>query len=71
MLLLRLIIGSLLIVFTWTFPKAFDKVPHQRLLVKLKTVGIEGKVLKRIRDWLSNRKQRVVLNDTNPSSSLY
>ena len=47
------------------FSKAFDKVPHQRLLVKLKTMGIEGKVLEWIRDWLSNRKQRVVLNGTN------
>ena len=47
------------------FSKAFDNVPHQRLLVKLKTMGIEGKVLEWIRDWLSNRKQRVVLNGTN------
>ena len=47
------------------FSKAFDKVLHQRLLVKLKTMGIDGKALEWIRDWLSNRKQRVVLNDTN------
>ena len=47
------------------FSKAFDKVPHQRLLVKLKTMGIDGKVLEWIRDWLSHRKQRVVLNGTN------
>jgi len=39
--------------------KAFDKVPHQRLLEKLKKHGISGKLLSVICDWLSNRKQRV------------
>ena len=43
------------------FSKAFDKVQHQHLLVTLETMGIDGKVLKWIRDWLSNRKQRVIL----------
>ena len=47
------------------FSKDFDKVLHQRLLVKLKTMGIEGKVPEWMRDWLSNRKQRVALNGTN------
>ena len=28
-------------------------------------MGTEGKILEWIRDWLSNRKQRVVLNGTN------
>ena len=44
------------------FQKAFDKVPHKRLLMKLAAHGIAGNVLKWIEDWLSNRKQRVVLN---------
>ena len=44
------------------FQKAFDKVPHQRLLNKLKSHGIEGKLLKWLEDWLSERKQRVVIN---------
>ena len=44
------------------FQKAFDKVPHTRLLIKLKSLGIQGKVLKWIENWLSNRKQRVVIN---------
>ena len=42
--------------------KAFDKVPHQRLLIKLRAVGIEGQVLKWIEAWLEGRKQRVILN---------
>ena len=44
------------------FAKAFDKVPHKRLLVKLKALGVAGKFLSWIGDWLSDRKQRVVLN---------
>ena len=44
------------------FAKAFDKVPHQRLLIKMKAHGIQGEVLKWVEEWLSGRKQRVVLN---------
>ena len=43
------------------FRKAFDKVPHRRLIHKLTAHGIGGKVLYWIRDWLSGREQRVVL----------
>ena len=44
------------------FQKAFDKVPHVRLLKKLEACGIQGNVLSWIREWLRDRKQRVVLN---------
>ena len=44
------------------FSKAFDKVPHQRLLEKFRAHSIDGKVLKWIEDWLSGRTQRTVLN---------
>ena len=44
------------------FAKAFDKVPHERLLRKLEAHGITGKVLQWVSSWLSNRAQRVVLN---------
>ena len=44
------------------FAKAFDKVPHKRLLSKLKGYGIKGKIYDWIKDFLSNRKQRVVIN---------
>jgi len=43
------------------FAKAFDKVPHQRLLEKVKSHGISGKLLTWIESWLSHRKQRVQL----------
>jgi len=44
------------------FQKAFDKVPHKRLLTNSAVHGIAGNVLKWTEDWLSNRKQREVLN---------
>jgi len=44
------------------FQKAFDKVPHARLICKLKAHGISGKILTLIENWLLNRKQRVVAN---------
>lgn len=45
------------------FAKAFDSVPHKRLLFKLKQVGIRGKILNWIRSWLTSRRQRVVLQN--------
>ena len=42
------------------FAKAFDKVPHERLLRKMEAYGIGGEVLTWVREWLRNRKQRVV-----------
>ena len=44
------------------FQKAFDTVPHQRLLEKLRAHGIRGNLLTWITNWLSNRQQRVVIN---------
>lgn len=44
------------------FWKAFDTVPHKRLLLKLEKLGISGNLLKWIKDFLSNRLQRVVIN---------
>ena len=47
------------------FRKAFDLVPHNKLISKLKSHGIEGNVLNWIKAWLSDRQQRVVINGTN------
>ena len=45
------------------FCKAFDKVPHQRLLAKLKYYGIQGNLLNWITEWMTKRQQRVVLEN--------
>ena len=42
------------------FSKAFDKVPHSRLLVKLEHYGIRHNIQKWIQDFLTDRIQRVV-----------
>ena len=44
------------------FMKAFDKVPHKRLLYKIKQYGIDGNILGWIEDFLSDRTQSVIIN---------
>ena len=44
------------------FSKAFDSVPHERLLHKLEAYGVSGRVKDWIRDFLIGRKQRVGVN---------
>ena len=44
------------------FQKAFDSVPHLRLLDKLQRYGVSGKLLAWIAAFLSGRKQQVVLD---------
>jgi len=39
------------------FSKAFDKVPHQRLLAKLQHYGVRGQLLEWISDFLKGRTQ--------------
>ena len=51
--------GSSIDVVFLDFAKAFDKVPQQRLLSKLKSHGISGKVFKWIENWLAGRVQSV------------
>ena len=41
------------------FSKAFDRVPHARLISKLLGYGIDGLLLKWIDNFLRDRKQRV------------
>ena len=42
-----------------TFEMAFDKVPQQRLLIKLKSHGMGVNIVTWIQNWLTDRKQRV------------
>ena len=44
--------------------KAFDSVPHERLLKKLYRPGIESKPLNWLRHFLTCRKQRAVVRGT-------
>ena len=49
------------------FSKAFDTVPHRRLLRKLQAIGIRGSLLRWIEGFLTDRKQRVALNGVKSS----
>ena len=46
-------------IIYWDFQKAFDKVPHRRLLAKLAALGVSDTIYNFIEDFLSKRKQRV------------
>ena len=47
------------------FSKAFDTVPHKRLLHKLNSYGIQGNILNWITDFLSDRTQYVTVNGSS------
>ena len=47
------------------FSKAFDKVAHEKLLLKLHHYGIRGDILKWIKEFLDNRKQAFVVTGIN------
>ena len=49
--------------------KAFDKVWHTGLLYKLKQNGIDGKLLSLMASYLSDRKQRVLINGSVSNTS--
>ena len=51
--------GSPVDIIYLDFKKAFDKVPHQRLLLKLKAHGIGNGIINWIEKWLIDRRQRV------------
>ena len=54
--------GQIDIVYT-DFEKAFDKVPHKRLLSKLYSYGFNEVIIKWITNFLCYRTQRVKIHD--------
>ena len=51
------------------FAKAFDTVPHRRLIVKLESYGINGNILNWIKAFLSGRSQVVKVNGAGSEST--
>ena len=54
--------GSPVDVIYLDFQKAFDKVPHQRLILKLKSHGMGNSIINWIEQWLTDRRQSVVVD---------
>jgi hypothetical protein len=59
----QLALGHKVDVIFLDFWKAFDTVPHKRLLLKLKSYGFSDRILAWIKAFLSNRRQRVAIGD--------
>ena len=49
--------------------KAFDRVWHEGIIHKLKKAGIAGKLLEWLKDYLKERKQRVIINGQSSEES--
>ena len=62
-------VGDQTDVILLDFSKAFDKVPHKRLLLKLHQLGIRGNTLNWIESFLKDRTQRVVLENSTSESA--
>ena len=54
--------GSPVDIIYLDFQKAFDKVPHQRLILKLKSHGMGNSIINWIEQGLTDRRQRVVVD---------
>ena len=54
--------GSPVNVIYLDFQKAFDKVPHQRIIPKLKSHGMGNSIINWVEQWLTDRRQRVVVD---------
>jgi len=54
--------GQVDVVYT-DLEKAFDKIPHKRLISKLFSYGLSKEIIFWIEAFLNNRKQRVCIKD--------
>ena len=54
--------GGVIDTIYFDFAKAFDSVPHRRLISKLESYGISGRVLNWIKNYLNERQQTVSVN---------
>ena len=59
--------GNVVDAIYFDFKKAFDMVPHKRLMAKLKSYGVKGKLLNWIEEFLTGRQQCVIVNGERSS----
>ena len=59
--------GNVVDTIYFDFKKAFDMVPHKRLIAKLESYGVKGKLLRWVEEFLTGRQQCVVVNGEKSS----
>ena len=59
-----------MVVFCSDVAGAFDKVPAERLLEKLRTKGVQQRVLNVLRSWLSPRRAHAVVEGQQSTGSI-
>lgn len=57
--------GKVTVLVSFDMSKAFDTIPHDKLLVKLRGIGCSDGVLEWFRSYLSNRRQAVRMENGN------
>jgi hypothetical protein len=63
----QLVEGHLVDELLLDYEKAFDTVPHRGIVVKLDAYGVDGKIKSWISEFLSERRQRVVIDNHRSS----
>ena len=61
--------GGVLNAVYMDFMKAFDKVPHTRLLVKMKAYGLSKKICIWVQDFCQTENNAYKLTEWNPSGT--
>ena len=61
-------IGAQIDMAILDFSKAFDTVPHDKLLHKMKSYGVDGTINDWLRDFLTNRSMQVVVDGEESDS---
>ena len=47
---------------SWTSRKFLNKESHEQLVLKMEGMGLEDEIMRWIENWVSDRRQRVVVN---------
>ena len=61
--------GDSVDIFYLDFSKAFDKVPHDKLILKLRAKGVAERVVEWIQNWLADRTQVVKVGQATSEAS--
>ena len=60
--------GGAIDTINMDFMKAFDKVPHKRLITKLESYGLSNQIIKWVNNFLNERNQKVTVSGNESSN---